>query len=244
MRLPVGRSSVSRLLAAPRDAAGAALVRAFRAWAGVPSGPLGWAGSRAMPVIHGPLYQVVSEALQLRTDDALLDVACGSGVFLARQAGHVHRVAGVDLSDVQIALARRRLGDRIAAGTAEIVQGDAGSLSWPDETFTVVTCMGSFEAFQDPAQVIAEMFRVLRRGGRVVLNIGEEVTPGTQTHRLLGEMWVWAEDDVRHMVEAAGFTDVTIQYAPSSGDAPWLKLLTKLSGPAGKDLRLVRALKQ
>ncbi len=45
------------------------------------------------------------------------------------------------------------------------------------------------------------------------------------------------------MAEDAGFTGVTIQYAPSSGNAPWLKLLNKLSGPAGKDLRLVRARK-
>jgi hypothetical protein len=113
MRFPVGTSSVSRLLAGPRDVAGAALMRVFKAWAGLPSGPLGWAGSRAMPVIHGPLYQVMGDALQLRPDDELLDVACGSGVFLARQARPVHHVAGVDLSDVQIALAHRRLGDRM-----------------------------------------------------------------------------------------------------------------------------------
>lgn len=244
MRLLVGTSPVSRLLAGPRDMLGAALMRGFKAWAGMPSGPLGWAGSRAMPMIHGRLYQVMREALQLRPDDELLDVACGSGVFLARQAAHVDRVAGVDLSEVQIALARSRVGDRIAAGTAEIVRGDAGSLPWPDDSFTVVTCMGSFEAFPDPAKVLREMFRVLRPGGRIVVNIGEEVTPGTQTHRMLGQIWVWAEDDVQHMVEDAGFTDVAIQYAPSSGNAPLLKLLNKLSGPIGKDLRLVRALKK
>jgi SAM-dependent methyltransferase len=196
-----------------------------------------------MPVIHGPLYQVMGEALQLRADDEMLDAACGSGAFLARQAGHVRRVAGVDLSDVQIALAHRRLRDRIAAGTAEIVQGDAGSLPWPDASFTVVTCMGSFEAFSDPPKVLAEMFRVLRPGGRAVLNIGEQVARGTHTHRMLGEMWVWAEEDVRHMVEDAGFTDVTIRYAPSSGNASWLKLLNKLAGPVGRDLRLVGASK-
>ena len=49
------------------------------------------------------MYQEIGDALQLRADNELLDVACGSGAFLARQAGHVHRVAGIDLSAIQIA---------------------------------------------------------------------------------------------------------------------------------------------
>jgi SAM-dependent methyltransferase len=244
MRFPVGVLSVSGLLAAPRAAARAALLRAFRAWAGVPSGPLGWISTRTVFLLPGPMYQEIGDALQLRADDELLDVACGSGAFLVQRAGHVHRVAGIDLSDIQIALARRHLGERIAAGTAEVVHGDSGALPWPDESFTVVTCMAAFEAFPDPAKVLVEMFRVLRPGGRVVLNIGEQVAPGTQTHRAWGEIWVWAEDDVRRMVNDAGFTDVTIQYAPAWGNDPVSKLLARLVGPLGGDLRLVRAIKQ
>jgi SAM-dependent methyltransferase len=211
---------------------------------GVPSGPLGWISTRTVFLLPGPMYQVIGDALQLHADDELLDVACGSGAFLARQAGHVHRVAGIDLSDIQIVLARRHLGERIAAGTAEVVHGDAGALPWPDESFTAVTCMAAFEAFPAPAKVLAEMFRVLRPGGRVVLNIGEQVAPGTQTHRAWGEIWVWAEDDVRRMVNDAGFTDVTIRYAPAWGNGPVSKLLARLAGPLGGDLRLVRAIKQ
>ena len=43
--------------------------------------------------------------------------------FLAQHAGHARRVAGIDLSDIQIDLARRHLADRISAGTADIVGG-------------------------------------------------------------------------------------------------------------------------
>ena len=97
------------------------------------------------------------------------------------------RVAGLDLSDVQVDIARGRLAARIAAGSAEIVHGDAAALPWPDGTFTVVTCVGLFETFPDPEKVLAKMVRVLRPGGRVVLNIGERVPVGTQTHRMWGE---------------------------------------------------------
>ena len=56
--------------------------------------------------------------------------------------------------------------------------------------------------------------RVLRPGGRAVLNIGERVAEGKQTHKAWGGTPVGADDDVRRMVEEASFTNVTIQYFP------------------------------
>ncbi len=184
-----------------------------RSWAGVPSGPLGWVVSRwIMPRLHAPIYPMVARQLDLRPEDDLLEVACGSGIFLAEQASHVRHVAGLDLSDVQLSLARQRLADRIAAGTADIVKGDAASLPWDDARFSVVTCMGSMEAFPDPAPALAEMHRVLRRGGRAVVEMGSKVPDGTETHRWLDATWVWNESDARRLVEEAGFADVSISY--------------------------------
>jgi ubiquinone/menaquinone biosynthesis C-methylase UbiE len=117
----------------------------------------------------------------------------------------VRRVAGIDLSDIQIDLAHRNLRDRIGAGTADIVKGDASVLPWPDCWFTAATCMSALEVFPDPAQVLAEVFRVLRPGGRAVLTIGERVPPDTKIDRRWGALWVWAEDDVESMVEQAGY---------------------------------------
>jgi ubiquinone/menaquinone biosynthesis C-methylase UbiE len=112
------------------------LTKAAWAWAGVPSGPLGWVSSHwVMPRFHAQIYPVLARELKLRPEDDLLEVACGSGVFLADHAPQVRRVAGLDLSSIQVDRARRRLADRIAAGTAEIVHGDAAALPWPDGTF-------------------------------------------------------------------------------------------------------------
>lgn len=44
--------------------------------------------------------------------------------------------------------------DRIAAGTAEIIQGDLNTLHWPDGSFTIVTSMESFAAFPDPGVAV------------------------------------------------------------------------------------------
>jgi SAM-dependent methyltransferase len=230
-----------------RAASGRVLLHVARAWAGVPSGPLGWFSTRTVfPLTSGTLYQTMGDALDLQPDDELLDVGCGSGAFLAQQASHVRRVAGIDLSDIQIDLAHRNLRDRLTAGTADIVKGDAGVLPWPDDTFTAATCMAAFEVFPDPAQVLAEVFRVLRPGGRAVMTIGERVPPDTQTDRRWGALWVWSEDDVRDMVEQAGFTDVTIGYAPSWGNDPVSRSLITIWDRFGvdmRDLRLVSATK-
>ena len=82
------------------------LTKVAWSWAGVPSGPLGWVSSHwVMPRLHGPIYPVMAGALELRPEDELLEVACGSGVFLAQHGAHVGYVAGLDLSDLQIDLA-------------------------------------------------------------------------------------------------------------------------------------------
>jgi SAM-dependent methyltransferase len=214
----------------------------------MPSGPLGWVSARTLyPLLGGPVHQDMADALQLRPGDELLDVGCGSGVFLTRHASHVRRVAGIDLSDIQLELAHRNLGDRIAAGTADIVKGDAGALPWPDGSFTVVTSMESFEAFPDPGQVLAEIFRVLRPGGRAVLNIGERVPAGTPTQQRWGLAWLWADDDVQRMVEQAGFTGVTMADAAAWGDDPlsrFFKRLMDLLGAEPRALRIVSAIKE
>jgi ubiquinone/menaquinone biosynthesis C-methylase UbiE len=211
-------------------------------WAGVPSGPLGWISSNwTMPLLHGPIYRAMARELDLQPDDDLLEVACGSGVFLATQAAHVRHVAGLDLSDIQVGLARRRLDDRIAAGTAEIVKGDAAALPWDDGRFSVVTCMGSVEAFPDPGAALAEMCRVLRPGGRAVVSLGAKVADGTQTHQVLGAVWVWSENDARRLVEEAGFAEVSVSYASTHGDNRVVNLLGSLT--AEEEMRVVRGVK-
>lgn len=236
-------STTSRVRAAVEGRA----KRAAWDWAGMPSGVLGWISTRTVfPLTTGPSYRAVTDLLQPRPEDEVLDVACGSGVLLAQYAANARRVAGIDLSDMQIDLARRHLAERIAAGTAEVVKGDAGALPWPEETFTAATCVSSFEVFPEPEQVLAEMFRVLRPGGRIALNIGERVPADTRTHKMWDVLWVWSEDDVRRMVEGAGFDEVSIRYARSMGGDPVSRFLVWMWDKLGNDmseLRLVSAVK-
>ena len=101
----------------------AASGKGWREWlvatsVGLPSGPLGWVAIREMALEHRAMYATMARELDLRPDDDVLDVGCGSGAFLQRHAAHVRHVAGVDASGIPVGMARRRLADRIAAGTA------------------------------------------------------------------------------------------------------------------------------
>jgi SAM-dependent methyltransferase len=91
-----------------------------------------------------PSYRQVADHLEFGPDDELLDVGCGWGGFLVEHGSGLRYVAGLDRSEEKVRLARERLADRIAGGTAEVVLGDAGALPWEDGRFSVVACIDAF----------------------------------------------------------------------------------------------------
>lgn len=172
-----------------------------------PSGLAGRGSAWAMSILFRPLYRRIARHLDLHAEDAVLDVACGSGAFLDVYASHVRRIAGIDHSDVAIAMARRRLRDRIADGSAEIIEGDATTLPWPDDTFTAVTC-NCLGCFAEPRRALAETFRVLRPDGRAVFTF--DVAPEHRKPQADRRFEVWDASEIRTMVGDAGFSQVTV----------------------------------
>jgi len=186
---------------------------------GLPRGFVGWLVAWIMPLAHSTIYKRVAKALNLQQEDYLLEVACGGGRFLKDYASRVQRVAGVDLSDVQIKMAKWRLRGRIAAGTAEIVQGDASQLPWDDDSFSVATTMGSFVGFPKPLESLKEIHRVLRPGGKAVVSIEFNAEDGKDHSKEIEKygMWVWTEGEVQGMMKDAGFTEISITYDKGFG---------------------------
>lgn len=140
---------------------------------GVPQGPIGRFGAWLMPRVSRQFHRAMATELDLQPGDELVDGGCGAGTLFVEHASHVRFVAGIDASEIQVRLARERLADRIAAGTAEIVQGEADVLPWDDGRFTVATSVNALKFVPDPGAALREMRRVLRPGGRLVVTMGE-----------------------------------------------------------------------
>jgi len=109
------------------------------------------------------LYEAVLGELGSGDGARVLDVGCGTGLFLrlARQRGAA--VAGVDASAASIELARERLPE------ADLACEDPESLPFPDGSFDVVTAFDAFQRAADPGGALREAVRVSRPGGALVL---------------------------------------------------------------------------
>ena len=186
---------------------------------GLPRGIMGWIVAWLMPLPHGLIYKRVSKVLNLQPEDDLAEVACGGGHFLKKYTSHAHSVAGLDLSDIQVKMAKHKLRSRITAGTADIVKGDASQLPWEDNRFSVVTTMGSFIGFPKPLESLREIYRVLRSGGRAVISIEMNAEDGKDYLKQIKKygMWIWTEDEVRAMMKEAGFSGIVITYDKGPG---------------------------
>lgn len=105
-------------------------------------------------------------AASIPTDAAVLDVGTGPGVLLVELAQRRPdvRLTGVDLSPDMISAAGRNLGER---GSVRVA--DATDLPFPDAAFDVIVSSISLHHWDHPDRAAAELARVLRPGGRLVV---------------------------------------------------------------------------
>jgi ubiquinone/menaquinone biosynthesis C-methylase UbiE len=106
--------------------------------------------------------------VQLSPQATILDVACGTGEFerLVLSEYPTQKLVGVDISEKMLAIARRKCQ---AYPNVSFHTASAEALPFASNSFDVIVSASSFHYFDDPKTALAEMKRVLKPDGVVVI---------------------------------------------------------------------------
>ncbi len=140
---------------------------------------------------------------------SVLDVGCGTGALLGLLKGPGRRLAGADLSPKMIQEAEKKLGR-----SAGLEVADAEKLPWRTGSFDLVVCSLSFHHYPNPQKALAEMRRVLKREGELVL--GDPWTPfplrqiinWSLRFRSKGDVRIYSKAELEAMAREIGFVEV------------------------------------
>ena len=101
----------------------------------------------------------------------ILDVATGTGdfAFEAIKILHPEKIIGVDISQGMLDIADEKINKRKLSQVFEVRLGDSEKLLFEDDTFDAVTVAYGVRNFENLEKGLADMFRVLKPGGKVVI---------------------------------------------------------------------------
>jgi len=128
----------------------------------VPPGAIEWALGVGNPVRYA----------FLQAGESVLDVGSGGGIdtiLAARRVGPQGKAIGLDIIEEMCERGRRHAEEAGVAGWTEFLQGEMEAIPLPDASVHVATSNGVLNLSARKSRALAEIFRVLKPGGRICL---------------------------------------------------------------------------
>ena len=157
--------------------------------------------------------------LNIQPTSRILEIGFGGGVatLLVSQKASEGFVAGIDHSATMVQVASKRNAKAIKARRAELKQGDAASIPYPDESFDIVFSLHSIYFWKDPVECLKGFRRVLRPVGLLAITIQPKNrwrkvqldTPG---------MTLFFAEQIAEMSASAGFQNVQVESHTENGE--------------------------
>jgi len=160
-----------------------------------------------------PLYKKIISKTNLVAESHVLDIGCGSGLFLRTAGAKGATITGIDVSPELLDIARERNPH------ATLLNQDMEHLPFADKSFDIVTGFNSLPYAEDINKVMAEIKRVLKEDGKLAIGIwgsaeeSEALKVLSSIASLLpeppagspGPLALSGEGKVEKILEAAGF---------------------------------------
>ena len=117
-----------------------------------------------------PMYESLLKEIHKSQTGRILDVGCGNGNLFSFLSNEQYELFGIDFSENMIAEAKKSFSEK-----ASFFVADAEELPFADNTIDIITCNASFHHYVHPNTVLAEMKRILKDGGKLL--IGDPYPP-------------------------------------------------------------------
>ena len=158
-------------------------------------------------------YHVTAEKIIEAGGKNHIDIGCGNGAFLAylQEKAPSLSLSGLDYSEEMVRQSRKRIPE------AMLKEGDAEDMPLPGDGFDSVSCHMSIHHYPHPEKALAEMHRILREGGMVLIN---DLTGPVWLVRCMnflfrylktGDHAVYTRAEMEGMMKKAGFCKVESQ---------------------------------
>jgi len=191
-----------------------------------PRGLLGRLTAFIMNRSNAALSQWCVDKLQLTKKHQVLELGFGGGVGLPQLLAQAFRVEGLDRSRDMVLAALKRFAPEIEAGRLGLSEGDLMALPLADNAVDAVLSVNTVYFWPDPAKGAAELFRVLKPGGRLALGLRPPtmiINLGLTQHGFRP----WTKEELLPLFSAAGFKAVRVDEEALQGFPSWVVVADK-----------------
>jgi len=176
----------------------------------------GWDQLNADAMPEDKLRQMV-DGFAIREGDAILDVGTGTGIllpFLGKAVGLRGTLVAIDFSLKMLQTAASHAFDREPA----FFNAGVGAIPFKARSFDRVTCFSAFPHFPDKAGALAEMARVLKKGGALFIAHLHSIEEIAQLHQGVGGSVrsdrLPGRETLARLMSEAGLADIEIENEP------------------------------
>ena len=155
----------------------------------------------------------MAKRLNLRLGSSVLDVGTGTGVFmpfLLSKIGKSGRIVAIDVADEMLLRARAKGFD----GNIDYLCANVMDIPLVGDIFDAVICYSSFPHFQDKPKALAEIYQVIKSGGRLSICHTSSRAEINQIHRQIAVVrhdTIPDAEKMKSMLSAAGFNEIRVE---------------------------------